>query len=565
MVKPVEKRSLLLTLAFLSLVPAAAHLAYSWMGFSPTDDGFTLAYSRRLLEGQVPHQDFIIIRPPLSPLIHTPFVLFGGEYMYWVSRLFVWFQFAVIAWAWVSAADHVLRRSPGGSFGAPAKVILGLAAFAASSQHFVITAWHTIDGLFLASIGAWLLLTRRGSGARSSGYLLVGAAYLVKQSFILMPPLFLLVLGDWRRPGCWVASAVPGLLYVAYLLVTGAFPEAFEQLTSQTSLLSAGVISYLNYAVIAGFVAGVASALLLVEGRSLPLGRLGDTALPETAAALALVGTPLVFVTGGMLIDSLSTIAFGVFGLGLGAAATVVGVTLYRGNRHASKHGPASRMVLLAVLLGWSASLSFGYNTPSLALGPMLVALVALAYPALAGTASAGTYRKLARGALLGAALALVVSFAWSRTEYIYRQPPAAQLTEPAGEVLPGGRLIYTDDRTYEFLEEIGEGRRVAESRGKDYAVIPQAAGYWPQAGQANPLPIDWPWSVELGTPELNERVKEDLEAERGETIVLAQKVDAFELAFGPEPATDEMYGILRYVRENWEKTGETEYFEIYE
>jgi hypothetical protein len=41
--------------------------------------------------------------------------------------------------------------------------------------------------------------------------------------------------------------------------------------------------------------------------------------------------------------------------------------------------------------------------------------------------------------------------------------------------------------------------------------------------------------------------------------------VDAFELAFDPEPATSEMYETLKYVRENWEKTGETEYFEIYE
>ncbi|WP_047866520.1 hypothetical protein [Rubrobacter aplysinae] len=574
-----NKRGLLLTLAFLSVVPAAAHLAYSWMGFSPTDDGFTLAYSRRLLEGQVPHLDFIIIRPPLSPLLHAPFVLLGGEYMYWISRLFVWFEFAVMAWAWVSAAGHVFERASGRSFGATVKVLLGLVAFAASAQHFVITAWHTIDGLFLASIGAWLLVSRQGSGGRAPGYLgylgylLIGAAYLVKQSFIFMPPLFLLALGDWRRARYWIASAIPGLLYLAYLLATGALPDAFEQLTSQTSVVSAGVISYLNYAVVLGLIIGAASTLLIVAGHRLP-GRGGDAGsprLPETAGALALAGLPIGVTAVGMVLDSLSTIAFGIFGMLLGVVVVTLGPALYRGGWRLRENVDPARLAILALILGWSSSLSFGYNTPSLALGPMIVALAAFAYPTLVpaphrgGAASHASRSRLARGLLIAVALALVISFGWSRTYYIYRQPSAGELTKPAGEVLPGGRLIYTDGPTHEFLREIREGRRMAERRGKEYAIVPQAAGYWPQAEQPNPLPIDWPWSVELATPELRDRVKDDLEAGRGETIVLAQKVDAFELSFGPEPATGEMYEVLRYVRENWEKTGETRYFEIYE
>jgi hypothetical protein len=44
-------------------VAAAAHLLYSSLGLNPTDDGFTLAYARRILDGQIPHRDFVIIRP----------------------------------------------------------------------------------------------------------------------------------------------------------------------------------------------------------------------------------------------------------------------------------------------------------------------------------------------------------------------------------------------------------------------------------------------------------------------------------------------------------------------
>jgi hypothetical protein len=229
-------------------------------------------------------------------------------------------------------------------------------------------------------------------------------------------------------------------------------------------------------------------------------------------------------------------------------------------NRETRRYAEPVRVALLALALAWSVSLSFGYNTPGLALGIMLLVLAAVAYPGLSALSP-----NAVRATLIGASLAVILSFGWSRTEFIYRDQPAAGLTEPVGEALPGGRLIYTNPTTYAFLDDIGEGRRIAEERGKQYAIIPQAAGYWVLAEQTNPLPIDWPWSVELGTQELNDRVKDDLENERGETVVLAQKVDAFELAYDPEPATSEMYEILEYVRKNWEKTGETEYFEIYE
>ena len=36
--------------AFLILVPLIAHLSFSWMGLTPTDEGFTLSAGRRLLD-----------------------------------------------------------------------------------------------------------------------------------------------------------------------------------------------------------------------------------------------------------------------------------------------------------------------------------------------------------------------------------------------------------------------------------------------------------------------------------------------------------------------------------
>src|SRR2546425_11880711 len=102
---------LFVALLFLVLVPLCAHFMFSWMGFTPTDEGFTLAYSRRILDGQVPHRDFIIVRPFFSPLLHVFAVFFGGDYTFWLSRMFVWFQLASMSWMWTSIGNHLTQAS----------------------------------------------------------------------------------------------------------------------------------------------------------------------------------------------------------------------------------------------------------------------------------------------------------------------------------------------------------------------------------------------------------------------------------------------------------------------
>src|SRR5258708_31765250 len=60
MTRPGEKGEAVRRLGFLSIpivVAVAAHLEFSWMGYTPTDDGWVLAGSRRILAGQIPHRD----------------------------------------------------------------------------------------------------------------------------------------------------------------------------------------------------------------------------------------------------------------------------------------------------------------------------------------------------------------------------------------------------------------------------------------------------------------------------------------------------------------------------
>src|SRR5690349_11471336 len=95
-------------LLFLALAPLVTHLAFSWIGFNPTDDGFVLAYGRRLLDGQVPHRDFITIRPVGSALLHLPELWLGGDRVLAASRLTWWCELAFVAWIWVALLGRTL-------------------------------------------------------------------------------------------------------------------------------------------------------------------------------------------------------------------------------------------------------------------------------------------------------------------------------------------------------------------------------------------------------------------------------------------------------------------------
>jgi hypothetical protein len=48
-----NRNSLWMDVLLATALAVAFHFALSWASFNPTDDGFILSYSRRLLEGQV--------------------------------------------------------------------------------------------------------------------------------------------------------------------------------------------------------------------------------------------------------------------------------------------------------------------------------------------------------------------------------------------------------------------------------------------------------------------------------------------------------------------------------
>jgi hypothetical protein len=365
-----------------------------------------------------------------------------------------------------------------------------------------------------------------------------------------MAPLSILLLGDWREKKYWLTIALPAAAYGVYLLAAGAFSEAVLQLSSQTGIVSAGVHSYLNYGILLGVLAGFCSGFLL-SASTVPLLRVSR--IPRYVGALMLMMVPAFLIAIQLYRGSLAAVSFGVVGM-------VLGIVLYRILKGITLDRAKTTVALMALLLAWSASLSVGYNYPALLLGPLCVILVGFAY-----SRRESLDPRFLRTTLIIAGLAILLSFAVARPYYIYREQPSSELTESLDGVLPGGKLLYTNPNTYEFLVDLDNAIDTVSARDRKYAIIPEVAGYWVQSNQMNPLLIDWPWPVELSNQYLTNRVIDDLVAKRGEVIVIVQKVDAFDLADGFVTLDEDQYPVVKYVREHFRKIDETEFFDLYE
>src|SRR5205814_2045488 len=115
--------------------------------------------------------------------------------------------------------------------------------------------------------------------------------------------------------------------------------------------------------------------------------------------------------------------AFLLFGLCLGIAA-------YGSVFH--QDSPASKRVLsLALLAAWTASISGGYNSPALGAGALLVALAVTVLdqgPRL--------QRRLIEYSLPGFCALIVAAFVVGRVRHIYRDQTATHLDQPIGDVM---------------------------------------------------------------------------------------------------------------------------------
>jgi tetratricopeptide (TPR) repeat protein len=510
-------------------------------GYHPTDDGFMLGLSWRIVHGEVPYRDFIFVRPPLTPFLHTIWFLLPEGLEFQAARLgcSAWFGAIFLVPAAVLATKGGLR-------GWRVLLVFAVAGIGwlVSVNNFPPMPWYTLDGVFFSTLAFTALYLafadeRKGERWLLLGALLAGLAPWAKHNFAVVPAAYgfvALLAFRPRLPRVLLALALPSLVWVAYLGTHGALGEFKRQITAVSTFrdaINAGVLSFIPSGakawaiLVAALAAGVAS-----RKRSVP-----------------------VWVNGLAILAFLAFLAKGLGGFQLatqeaGQAWTrscFLVVALYLGARYGvGIRGPRSRWAngywafsLGALVTAWASAISWASPNPTFGMAPVLLAAAySLCVPELGRAWKTVT-------AL--AALA-VFSFGFGRmielnVERPYREAPRSLQTRNLGELFPKlGPKMTTSQENFDRFKALQDTVKALEAidPARPIAVMPEFGLFHYLSGRRNPAAIDWWLSVE--TAHLTDRLKQGLLEKRPWVIVEMKRADG-SCSDPFYDAADTMYG----------------------
>lgn len=527
------------SLAIAALILAVVYVArFGPYGFCDTDQGFIQALAWRVWNGQTPYLDFIYVRPPLSIYLHSLFV--GLPRAVWLERLLFYLMMAFSVYFSTRSLQAFFDfRAVGVS-----PLLFVIMAFVCSVHNYPPMPWHTVDGIFFASMGIYLLCkTPRSFYFAFAGLLAMLLAALCKQAFYPMlfaGPLLLHLLFPGRRSN-WAISLFAAslllLLVAVWLFAPPFFYAFFRQTTGVTSLADvwqAGVVKY-------------AKPLLLLV---LPL--------------LLIWWVQNLYNFGGFL-KYLPVIVFwlfffGGFGLHIHRALTTqsfvppsfgfsqamfllaLGVAL----RARWLHSQGSLLLLAMLAVAWCAGISWGYATPMLYFSPILFGF-------FYGLKEEMEFR-VPRYFYGLVCFLLIWTFA-ILYQYPYREEARDHITYPLAEVFPrmagiyGGEFIFRKSQTLASLHR---------THGHAYTVLPAYPLAHYLTNSIPPIPIDWAHNAEMDYARNRDWMLRELHTHTRVVFIEKDKLSQLADTSGYGSA------LALYVRTQWQLIEENEYFEVY-
>lgn len=506
------------------------------LGFHPSDDGFLLAQTYRILRGEIPHLDIIFARPMGSALLHTldfaiPLPLFeasrltGLSVIVAYSYLFARFTFAKPLLKW-GLLHHL------GAIGA---VMVNLHLNPSM-------AWHTTDGLLLTALGLVLIqrsLAQTMPRATATGLLALGAAPLMKQSFFLAPLLGVIWVAvaapssqrsvSILRSLCWVS--LPGALYVGAMAVLGALPDFLGQLLEATPVWGRELVTSIAMPEFAVRVAGFATvmAVYIWSDRHAKAVDAGDRTGMISVLVQPAVMSRVVLTAALVMLPLLNQFWY----RGLWGFLMTWILIAYAAIRAVSGRPDLRAPALVAV--AWMTCLSWGYPHPNLVAGTLGLHLIFGIWQGLrVGSLALPRWEQVRIASALIATTALCIGLVSSRRQFPYSDLPAPQMTASLVDVSPHFGRIRTNPITAEYLTQLASCvRSFPASR---VAVLPDNPGIYPALSLHNPFPTDWMFANEkVGeTVGYNSRILESARAldARGGYLILFQTISIWSVPY---------------------------------
>lgn len=454
-------------------------LYYAPYGINETDGGFLTGLAWQVLSGKTLYQDIVYVRPPVPVWLRALELHLLPEA--WAILGERWIFYGKLAlYSWLGAA--VLTSGAN-------RWILAAFGLVVSAHCYPPMAWHTVDGILLAVLSAWLLLKDSPVAIFTSGLILVGSL-LCKQSFYPLLPVFLF----------FAALRPVKPVFTAALFLSGF-------------LLAAGIFTYYlwNQGTLASFLemtAGAASGNQALEHGLLDFFRITpELAIPGLGLLL-----PAFYGHFKKRNPDISLYCWGLWLLAL--PVSYAAITWWRQD-HTVPFAQSRAMFALAVFIlvflpggakerslfswlagilrqqraawlllavSWSAAVSWGYNLPILFATPWIWAAMLCSHQFYKASAIQFPKQILTGVYLLLLVLAFRVGYS-----FIYRDGQRSDMDQDLGRIFPSLRGVFSDNETAERYMEL----QILAERYSNFAVLPA----FPQANFLSqtypPLPLD--------------------------------------------------------------------------
>jgi len=563
-------------------LPVYYFLAFGRYGFTERDDGFVLAYAWRVINGQLPHRDFISVRPAMPAYVHALSLLLMPESLEILFDRFLNYVMAAASNFFLFAA--LQRWVPLERFHLNVYAMAAL-GFIYSVHNFPPMAWTSTDGIFFFSLGLYLLT--RGDAPKwiATGMIAVLAGLLTKQSFIAMP--FMAIVVVFVLYGRQAAVKAIGVLAAVSLILTGvgAMLGILTPMIHQTTNTTGRGNVFIYSGLFPYFEKGTyfLPLLLFSAARLLVLRDAKKSQYLCTISAIA-VSIALIFetidnytavnellrrlaawLTGGFLWHNYGGKSLGeIFqsfvthpgwknGMGFNIPFHAVRSLMWLGVVTAvltlePRKVPGSILPLYALVLAWSCSATNGYPTPALCSGPLVFAIFHAGVHLMPRKASRAVLHILLWGGLA------VYSFA---NCFPYQSKPIWCCTHHMGDIFRKATGIYADDKAWRTYSEL---KQLASEYGPNFKTLPNVplANYL--TNTIPPIGVDWVEDYEL--PGEWRDVAAQLDASGAAVFVRKDLMESELLpyyAFGGINST-----VTFYVTKTWKKVKVGKEFDVY-
>jgi hypothetical protein len=516
-------------------------LFYGFYGYNDADDGFILASSWRIFNGAIPYKDFLLIRPPVTPFFHTLTFILIPENLQILYERFLFY--AMLGISSLLGAMTLKKLS----FLEVIRIDIFLLAsigFIYSVRNFPPMPWHTVDGVFFASIGIYILVRSSSVYSIIAGIFFLFTSAMCKQSFYLMPIagiiFVMLAYRNHKKNVLAIFSLICLVsIFIFVLFKLDALPNFVKYTFASTSskeLIRVGLYRYWDLKSIYF----VFPFIILLISLKIPYLVKYTKCLPYFIVPLYLLMPlvkyiyykyTLVNFDEAYFRDDLAAILF------IGSVLFVI--RYYQNDKRWNG-------LIFLILLSWSAGISWGYSTPVFFSVPLVLVFFHI-------SSFVFKLENIKRFVYFTFIIGFIVYL--TAYNYPYCNPSRGNLKYELSEFYPKLNHIKVSKECYEKYKEF---YLLEKKYGYNFKTLPGMPLSNYLSGTVAPVSPDWIFNIE--TINRNNIIIEDLE-KKDVTVFLEKNPELIKVE-----NSNGIYNssVAYYVKSNWEKVDSTNYFEVY-